>query len=72
MPKDWLRRGGQYCHDLVGTARRAVRAAYQRRNGWHDSHATRDSFRPLLRGRDAAARRPCHSKSAQYLTVGGS
>jgi hypothetical protein len=36
---------------LAGTARCAVRAAYQRRNVWRNWHVRRDLFRPLLRER---------------------
>jgi hypothetical protein len=46
---------------LVGTARRAFRAAYQRRNVGRDWCVGRDLFRPLLRGRGhrSAMSLPC-------------
>jgi hypothetical protein len=54
---------------LVGTARGADRAAYQRRNAWHDSIVGRDSFRPLLRGRGhrSAMSLPFHSRSFVFI-----
>ena len=48
---------------LVGTARCAVRVAYQRRNVGRDSHFTWSLFRPLY-GRDIAARCPYHELAA--------
>jgi hypothetical protein len=44
-------RFGEWKMTEVGTARCAVRAAYQRRNVGRDSPSGRNLFRPLLRGR---------------------
>jgi hypothetical protein len=50
----------------VGTARCAVRAAYQRRNVGREACGPGNSFRPLNAGGDIAARCPYHPGSEVY------